>query len=315
MASPATGGMPMNINRFRIIVGPGVLAFVAGVSLTGAPSATAVSAGHVVVVQALPGPDLAVAIDGRKVDGHAHVGAVLGPYALAPGSHELRFTDRSGQVNVHSTISVAAGSSSDVVIHRPAAVGGAPVLNTYHARSAPLGPDRARVLIAHTATAAPADVRVDGVVVFRDIANGEYATADLAAGPHTVALLPTGLTTHPILGPLQVDLKAGTVTMVYAVGSPKDRSMSVVVHTTALASMTTGTPTTIDTGAAGLVAGREVHAFSAPHRQAAAESTASSASAGSWLPPVGAVASALLLLGLTVSGLRARRRTAMKLDG
>jgi Domain of unknown function (DUF4397) len=297
--------MPMN-TIFRIIAGPGVLALAAGASLAGAAPATSALPARVVVVQALPGADLTVAIDGRKLDHGADVGAVLGPYALAPGSHRVRFTDSSGTVNVDSTLTVAAGSSTDVVIHRPAEVGGAPVLNTYHTTTAPLGPDKARVLIAHTATVAPADVRVDGVVVFRDIANGEYATADLAAGHHTVALLPAGLTTHPILGPLKVDLTAGTVTMVYAVGSPKDHSMNVVVHTATLASMTTGTPATIDTGAAGLVAGREVHTFSASHRQTPVASTSSSTSREPWLMMTGAAALAVLLLGLTVTAQRAR---------
>jgi hypothetical protein len=129
MASLAAGGMPMN-SIFRIIVGPGILALAAGASLSGSASATAELPGRVVVVQALPGSDLTVAIDGRSVDRNADVGAVLGPYALAPGSHQLRFTDSSGVVNVDSTVNVAAGTSTDVVIHRPAQVGGAPVLNT-----------------------------------------------------------------------------------------------------------------------------------------------------------------------------------------
>ena len=61
---------------------------------------------------------------------------------------------------------------------------------------------KARVLIANTATVAPADVRLDGTVVFRNIANGEFATADVAEGEHVAELLPSGLTTRPILGPL-----------------------------------------------------------------------------------------------------------------
>jgi hypothetical protein len=149
-----------------------------------------------------------------------------------------------------------------VVVHLPAQVGGSPVVNSYRTPLAPIAPGKARVLIAHTATVAPADVRVDGTVVFHDIANGEYATADLAAGSHTVALLPAGQAGPPILGPLQVSLTPGTVTMVYAVGNPRTRSMNVILHKAALSSNGAATPASIDTGSAGLAAALRVHVFS-----------------------------------------------------
>ena len=88
------------------------------------------------------------------------------------------------------------------MLHLPASVGGAAVVTSYRTPVDPIGPGKARVLVAHTATVAPADVRVDGKVVFTNIANGEFATADVPAGKHVVALLPTGQTTDPILGPL-----------------------------------------------------------------------------------------------------------------
>ena len=109
------------------------------------------------------------------------------------------------------------------------------------------------MLIAHTATVAPADVRVDGQVVFRDIANGEYATADVAAGDAQCGpAAGRALTQDPILGPLDVDLQEGTVTMVYAVGNPRDHSMNVIAHTARVGSNGAVVPASIDTGA-GLV--------------------------------------------------------------
>ena len=79
-----------------------------------------------------------------------------------------------------------------MVLHLPADVGGDPVVHSYAAPTGPIGPGKARVLLAHTATVAPADVEVDGETVFTNIANGEFADADVPEGSIEVALLPSG---------------------------------------------------------------------------------------------------------------------------
>jgi hypothetical protein len=268
--------------------------------------------GRLVIVQAVPRDALDVTIDGHSLSSDSAVGAVLGPVTVAAGRHRVGFTDASGNVRLTSMVEVAPGSSSDVVVHLPASVGGAPVVNAYRTPRAPIAPGKARVLIAHTATVAPADVRVDGKVVFHDIANGEYATADLAQGEHTVALLPAGLTTNPILGPLHVDLKAGTVTMVYAVGNPRDESMNVISHTAVLSSNGAAVPETIDTGSAGLAAPLTVHPFrgGVPRRVDAAAATASGAP---WqlAPPVLVLAGLGIFLGIFLAA-RPRRRGPLR---
>jgi Domain of unknown function (DUF4397) len=239
----------------------------AAISLAGATASASAAgsasapAGRLVFVQALPAQSVNITIDGQSVDRDSSTGAVLGPFSVAPGKHRVEFTG-SGDLRLVSTVDVAAGSSSDVVVHLPAQVGGSPVVNSYRTPMSPIAPGKARVLIAHTATVAPADVRVDGTVVFHDIANGEYATADIAAGAHTVSLLPAGLDHRPILGPLQLSLQPGTVTMVYAVGNPRNGSMNVILHRTSLSSNGAAAPVSIDTGSVGLVAGTPVRQFS-----------------------------------------------------
>lgn len=223
--------------------------------------------GRLVIIQAVPKASLDITVDGKSVRQDTPVGDVLGPLSVSPGRHRIGFVDASDEIHVTSTVDVTAGSSSDVVVHLPASVDGAPVVNSYKTPRGTIAPGKARVLIAHTATVAPADVRVDGQVVFHDIANGEFATADIAAGSHSVALLPAGLRKHPILGPLDVDLAAGTVTMVYAYGNPRENSMNVIAHTARLASNGAVVPATIDTGRAGLAASIVVHQFRAPQAE------------------------------------------------
>jgi hypothetical protein len=215
------------------------------------PGTAAPSPALVTVVQAVPGATVDVRIDDRSVATGAAVGDVLGPFELGPGDHDISF---GGDVAVDSSLSVDPGAASDVVVHLPADVGGDPVVHSYVAPTGAIGPGKARVLLAHTATVAPADVEVNGETVFTNIANGEFADADVPEGTIKVALLPSGTTEDPILGPLDVTLEAETLSMIYAYGNPRDGSMNVIAHTEDLSPDGSVRPSRIDTGSAGLVA-------------------------------------------------------------
>ncbi|WP_165807138.1 DUF4397 domain-containing protein [Nocardioides currus] len=217
--------------------------------------------GRVTVIQAVPGSVVDVKIDGKSVAEGSEVGSVLGPFPLKPGEHTVSFRDE-GSMKVVSELQVASGSSTDLVLHLPADPGGDPVVHSYAEPTGAIGPAKARVVLAHTATVAPADVRVNGQTVFTNIANGEFAEAELPAGSNEVALLPTGETSDPILGPVDVSLDSSTLSMIYAYGNPSDGSMNVISHTVELSDDGTTQPTTIDTGSAGLAAGAEVTTFS-----------------------------------------------------
>ncbi len=214
------------------------------------PGSAAPRPARVTVIQAVPDATVDVTIDGRQVAVGADVGAVLGPFELAPGKHAVSFSGNG--VDVESTLTARSGAASDVVLHLPAAVGGAPVVHSYSAPAGAIGPGKARVMLAHTATVAPADVEVDGKIVFTNIANGEFADADVPGGTIEVALVPSGSAGKPILGPLDVSLEAGTLSMIYAYGNPRNGSMNVIAHTAELAPDGSVQPARIDTGSAGL---------------------------------------------------------------
>ena len=239
----------MGVRLFALVGATAVVV----VALGPAPSGGAAPAtGSVHVVQAVPGESVDVRIDEQQTRRGVGVGAVLGPFQLTAGRHVVQFV-AGGAEPVSTAVQVKAGASTDVVLHLPAAVSGTPVVNTYATPLKAIGPGKARVLLAHTATVAPADVQLDGKIVFTNIANGEFAEADVPAGAHRVALLPTG-GGKPILGPIDVDLSPRTVTMVYAVGRPSNGSMKVIAHADQLAPDGTVVPDKIMTGSAGLAA-------------------------------------------------------------
>ena len=178
-----------NVGRAALAAGVAVLVVS---TTTPVHAESAQTPGRLVIIQAVPKQALDVTVDGRTVTDSAHVGDVVGPLTVTPGSHQVEFTDASGGLHLVSSVDVASGSSSDIVVHLPRGPARRPAGQLLQHAARPIAPGKARVLIAHTATVAPADVRVDGQVVFHDIANGEYATADIAAGATRSPCCPPG---------------------------------------------------------------------------------------------------------------------------
>lgn len=209
--------------------------------------------GRVFVVQALPGTPVSVSVDGELEQADVAPGDVLGPLTITPGKHTVTVTGRSPDWAMEAAVTITAGGSVDVVLHRPATVQGPPKVTVYRNPLGAVPAGKGRVMVAHTATVPPADITVDGRVVFANIANGEFATAEVPAGTHKVSILPTGRTSPVLLGPLDVAARPGTLTQVFAVGRPKNGSMDVVVQTLPLRTRGSTAPDTVDTGSAGLV--------------------------------------------------------------
>jgi hypothetical protein len=285
------------------------LSLVGSLAITGAFLASSAQAApqeataQLTVVQAVPDQSISVRIDDDTVSEGSATGDVLGPFTVPAGAHQVRFVDESGDVVVDTGVELEAGSVQDLVVHRPAEVGGDPVATLYATSTETVAAGKARVLIAHTASVAPADVRIDGAVVFRNIANGEFATADVAEGAHVAELVPSGLTTRPILGPLDVTLADASATMIYAVGNAEDDSMEVITHSISLRASADRAPVSINAGSAGLAADIAVTPF--------ADNGAIELQPGSshWASTTAALA-ALLVLAMGAVGFTRRRATA-----
>lgn len=277
-------------------------AHAAGLEGSGGSSSTSpaagASAGQVTVVQAVPGSLVGVKMDGRTVQEGASAGSVLGPFTMPPGEHSVLFTNVQG-TSISQQITVKAGVNRDVVLHLPQSAEGKPEVNTYRTPGRSIGPEKGRVLVAHTANVGAADVAFDGTVIFNGVTNGQYAEADVPSGSHEVQLFPAGEDTKPVLGPVAMNVPASTVTMSYVYGSPSDDSMKVVSHTSRISSAGTAAPKRIHTGSAGL-AGDLPSAFGVPGAQDGAAAWSVWLSWALALPTLG-------LLGL--SALRRTRRS------
>jgi hypothetical protein len=258
--------------RRRTLAGLAVLlllgggAAVAGATAAGAaPRGTAGAAtGQVYVVHGILGTTLSVDVDGRRIADAAAPKTVLGPLTLPAGRHVVAL--RSGTRTVTSaTFEVQAGRSIDVVAHRAADAAQTARVVVFRNDLSPVGRGRTRLVVAHAAVAPPVDVRVDGSVLFRDVASGEALSLLVPARTYTVDVVPvTGSDT--ILRPVRLTLKAGTLTRVFAVGNPSSGTADAVVQVLPVGVGGSGVPASVPTGDGGQAADEIVGPGSAPRR-------------------------------------------------
>lgn len=204
----------------------------------------------VYVVQGLPGEQVEVSVDGRSLAKDAGGGAVLGPFDVAPGEHDLEFTTDSGE-QVSSTVDVASGTSSDLVLHVPNQKGAEPLVTVFDNDLSPITEGKARLAVAHTAAVGPADIRVDGKVLFANVANGEGLSLVVPGGTYEVQIVPTGQNGPSVLGPAPLSVEADALNRVYAIGNPTAKTMTVAAHLVPLETTGTAEPGMVDTGTGG----------------------------------------------------------------
>jgi hypothetical protein len=193
-----------------------------------------------------------VVLDGDALEQDLSPKSVLGPLVMTAGDHTIEFS--SDEWTVHADFQVNH-PSADVVVHRPADAGGEPKISVFTNDVRPIAAGKARLTIAHTAVVPPADVRVSGKVLFSNIANGEFVTAEVPAKTYSVDIVPTGEST-PLLGPLDLAVKEGALNRVFAIGQPEDGSMDAIVQVISLRTEASGPLASVDAGSAGLVAPR-----------------------------------------------------------
>ena len=162
-----------------------VLLAAAGALAAPAGAGAAAATGDVYVVQALVGTPVSVELDGRQIVASAQPKTIVGPLREPAGQHVLVL--RSGtKVVTSARFTVVAGQSIDAVAHRAADAAMTPRVVVFRNDLSPVGPGKARLVVAHVAVAPPADIRVSGTVLFHDVASGESLSLLVPAKTYSV---------------------------------------------------------------------------------------------------------------------------------
>lgn len=228
------------------------LALPAGAGAASTAPSKAPLGGQVYLVQGLVGTPVAAELDGRQVVASAQPKTIVGPLSVPAGPHVLVL--RTGTSTITSArFTVVAGHSVDVVAHRAADAAQTARVVVFANDLSPVGPGKARLVVAHAAVAPPADIRVSGSVLFHDVASGESLSLLVPAKAYSVDVVASvgGAT---ILAPVQLSVKAGTLTRVFAVGDPSNGTADAVVQVLPVNVSGAGRPSRVPTGDGGQAA-------------------------------------------------------------
>jgi hypothetical protein len=226
--------------------------------------------GTVTVIHGIPDTPVDVYVNGDLTLDDFAPGTVTDPLSLPAGDYEIDLTapdaaDNSAPI-LEATASVAAGGNYTIVAHLTA--GGDPTITPFVNDFAATKAGEGGVAVRHTAAAPAVDILVGGSAVVEGLENPDSAgPLALPVGTISAAVAAAG-TTDPVIGPADVPVEEGKVTVVYAWGSLEAQNLNVAVQSIEVgveeapaeetpapeAGEETPVPTRVDTGDTGLAA-------------------------------------------------------------
>jgi len=233
------------------LVSVGVLSMA---GLTPAQKSYAADDAQIYIIQGLPGRSVDISIDDKVVGRGIGTAKVAGPFTVKSGTRKVTYSD-GGQVLLERVWPVDPGASQDVVLHLSGSPGDDdPVITVFRNDLTAVPPGKAGLTVAHTARVGKADVRVDGKVLFADIANGQSLHLVVPVQTYKVAITPAGKAEPVVLGPVTLTVKGGALNRVYAIGDPSQKTMNVAVHVIDVKTTGSSKPKWVKTGTGGQAA-------------------------------------------------------------
>lgn len=208
------------------------------------------------VLHAIPDTPVDVYVNGERTLDDFQPGTLAGPLSLPAGNYEVALTapdaaDASAPILGPATVSLAAGANYTAVAHLTES--GEPGLNVFTNDISTTAPGQGRLTVRHVAAAPAVDVLAGGSPVISGLTNPNEQTLNLPAGTVSAAVALAG-TTDPVLGPQDVAVQDGVLTILYAWGSAEDGNLAIAAQTiTGLHSNPGGVPS----GTAGYLAQRD----------------------------------------------------------
>ncbi len=185
------------------------------------------------VLHGIPDTPVDVYVNGELTLDDFQPGDLAGPLDLAAGDYEIALTatdaaDDSDPILGPISVTLEANTSYTAVAHLTE--GGDPTVTPYVNDISETAAGEGRLTVRHDAAAPAVDVLAGDTPVIENLSNPEEASLDLAAGTISASVAATG-TTDPVIGPADVAVEEGVLTIVYAWGSLEDENLQLAVQT------------------------------------------------------------------------------------
>lgn len=217
----------------RPVLAATAIATLALAPLASAPAFAADDDATVSILHAVPGATVDVYANGKALLTSFKPGTLTEPMMLPAGEYDLKVTAAGAGAEGAAVIEandvvVPAKANITVAAHLDAK--GTPVLSPFVNDVSKVAAGKSRLTVRHIAAAPAVDVRANKAVAFAGLTNPKEAKADLDASMIAADVVLAGTGTVA-LGPVDVDLKEGTSTIVYAWGSAADGNLDLAVQT------------------------------------------------------------------------------------
>jgi hypothetical protein len=230
---------------------------IAAVGVVGAGSAVAAAGdGTVYVVHGIPGVTVDVYVNDKETLPNFAPGTVAGPLTLPAATYDIKIfkagdDPKTATPVINTKVDLPAGANASLVAGLDASA--KPTLFTFvnDVSAAPAG--QGRVAAAHTAAAPAVDVLANGKPAFTNLVNGKEVTANLPAGTVNAAIVAAGTTTPVLIGPADVPVTAGMMTVVYAIGAPASGSTASTLGVVTQQIPLAASQMAVQTGTSGLL--------------------------------------------------------------
>lgn len=212
-----------------------LVAVCATVLVPGAPAtataSTPTAPATVSVVLGVRGLVADVRVDGKLFLSGLAPQRVSDPMSLSAGTQRVQVwatgSPASAKPSLDTSVTVTAGSNATLAVGLSSQ--GSPQITLYDDELAPVGAGATAVAVRNIAATPPVRVTLDGKVVADAILAPQQEVTSIAAGAHTLAVLPaTGNT--PLFPPQSVPTMAGRPMALYLIGSAKDNSLGWVAQ-------------------------------------------------------------------------------------
>ncbi|MBF0689441.1 MAG: DUF4397 domain-containing protein [Cellulomonas sp.] len=223
--------------RARLLTGTaaGALALGLVASFAALPASAATgSSAKLAVLHGVPDLTVDVWVNGERTLDDFTPGTLAGPLDLPAGTYSVAITaadaaDDSDPAIGPVDLALEAGGNYTAVAHLDTA--GAPTATLFTNDTKPTAAGQGRLTVRHVAAAPAVDVLAGGTAVVTNLTNPNEQTLDLPAGTVSASVVAAGTTEPALLGPADVPVTEGALTIVYAWGSAEAGNLALATQT------------------------------------------------------------------------------------